>query len=237
MKLICIKNNRTLVKGSVYECIKLTMISTGPNKQWFRPYVTLKYLGNHTPDHFTLEDGNPLPQTNWVSPSLTTDFTKTWIEKPELLGEGDIIVCTSEGSKFLKSGDFYKISKIRKEHVKGRWWDVKVCLEGYNRWLSTRSFRLPTPGELREISLDIVLEQKTPDMKIDPSVRKFDRHTQERKAAILINLLMRSYLDVKRNNLNVIDWAIQKVEPKLNLTREDFLLVENYTLGQIGQLS
>lgn len=238
MNLKCVKANRSLVKGAIYECLKTVMISGNTNR-FFRPYVVIKSLGHYLPEYFTLENGDPIPVANWLSPEygVGSDY-KTWVENPEQLKQGEILVCERESSKYLRRGEFYKIVEVNKVQrgSSGRWFDVKVKIEGYQRWLAVGAFRRATQQELRQIQLSNLFDEKIPDMRVQRHIRKFDRNSQEVKMRILLEATCKSLLDPKRNNLSVMDWAIEKIEPKLDLTASDFDLIKHLDIERLLRL-
>lgn len=237
MNLKCIRANRSLVKGAIYECLRTSMVSTNSTR-YFRPHVVIKYLGNFIPDYFTLENGDPIPVTNWTATEGIDSGYKTWVENAEQLTSGEILVCERESSKYLRRGEFYKILEVNKVQrgSSGRWFDVKVKIEGYQRWLSVGAFRRATQQELRQIQLSNLFDEKVPDMRVQRHIRKFDRNTSELKMKILIEATCKSLLDPKRNNLSVMEWAIQKIEPKLDLTPSDFDLIKDIDLERLLKL-
>jgi hypothetical protein len=69
-------------------------------------------------------------------------------------------------------------------------------------------------------------------MMIDGLIKTFE----EQKVKILSALLFTSSLDRNRNNLSVVEWAIQKTGKSYKLTPEDFEPIANLTLKEILEL-
>jgi hypothetical protein len=70
MKVICLKNTKKLVKGSIYEVLYLNNLDNKTG-HYFRPSVTIKLndFSNYSFGiaNFKLENGKNLPEINWSS--------------------------------------------------------------------------------------------------------------------------------------------------------------------------
>lgn len=229
MKVISLKNTRKLVKGSTYEV--LTLRNKRPtNNQFFRPFIFIKDIGRSVPNSFTLENGDPIPEIDYISEKADDNFL-SYVEHPEKIKVGDILKCR-RGSTYLEFGKLYKVDEVDIKKI-NNWYDVKVKVGGYNRWLSIYNFSTPTQRELREISISSILDNQKLNFNVDLEVRIIDKYEPGEKNKILTSVLFKSILDPSRNTLDILDWAIQKIEPKMKLTREDFGEIMKKSIHQI----
>jgi hypothetical protein len=217
MKVISLKNTKKLVKGTVYE-VSYLRNKKPTNGGFFRPVIVIKNMCRSTPNSFTLENGNPIPEIDYTEASFNN--TNSYIRNPENIKIGDILKCRRQ-SVYLEFGNLYRVDDV-KILKKTSWYDVSIKVGGYDRWLSIYGFILPSQEELRDISISQILGDKKINLKIDKENRIIDRYDIQKKNRVLTSILFRSILDTHRNTLDILDWAIQKIEPKFKLTREDF---------------
>jgi len=221
MKVISLKDTRKLVKGCLYEAVVISN-KNPKNGNYFRPYMFIKNIGRASPANFTLENGNPIPEIDYRSTDSRTDTR--WMTDPETLVAGDILKCNFTKSKYLKEGRLYKIDdvSITKKGTTYIWYDVKVKIGGYKRWLSPSGFLRATTQEMREISLTTIFGDGIVELDVKKDVRVIDTYSDEHKNKIISFLLFRSIMDTFRRDMDIVDWAIKKIEPRLRLNRGDF---------------
>lgn len=231
MRVICKVNTTKLVKGSTYEVIRLWNKNAGP-----RSRVSIKGLGSYVVKNFTQMDGTPLPQIDWEDQSLKSNINTGYIQNPENLKEGDIIACRWD-SKYLDSGKKYKISEVRTteksySHSTTKYKETKIKIEGFNRWLNPYRFRLLNQEESRDLSLNEIFD--IPEgFSVDRSIRKIDGLDESKKRKVILGIIFNSILDGYRNNLSIVDWAIQKTGKKWDLNQDDLTPYLNLTLEEI----
>lgn len=231
MIAISVKETKKLVKGVQYDVLEYKNSST----HGFRSSIKIKDLGWFRLDFFIPGDGSSsFPKIDWKDHNLIDDETSHYINNPENLKKGDLLVCVREGSIYLQKGNFYKIEDIKKETL-NRWTKIQVKVVGYNRWLSYYSFRTASQREIREISLLRLFDEDAPSTSIDTKTRKIDLLPKEKKELLLGQTIIRSVLDPWRNSMDIIDWAIKKTEPSLKLTRDDFFPIMQKTLAEFCQ--
>ena len=105
MKVISLKNTTKLVKGGIYDVLKLQNQNTSTSR-YFRPRVLIKLNDSQSfwfnVNNFKLENGNDLPETNWVDSSIDTtnysDLRMTSTYKPKV---GEYVVYTANSHKTL----------------------------------------------------------------------------------------------------------------------------------------
>lgn len=232
MEVISIKNTKKLVKGAKYQVLEMRNSGTNTSR---RPHIKLKDLG-----WFHLRDFKPVgsesfSKIDWKDPNIIESEEVKYIHNPQTLKKGDLLVCLRKGSVYLQVGNFYKVEDVKVEQV-NRWTIVKVKIYGYNRWLSHYSFRLASQHEIRTISLQDIFEQTRPDTSIDLKVRLIDKMPPIEREDLILSATLRSVLDPWRNSMDIIDWAINKIEPNYKLKREDFSCVLGKTIQEICNL-
>lgn len=243
MKVISLKNTTKLVKGGIYDVLKLQNQNTSTSR-YFRPRVLIKLNDSQSfwfnVNNFKLENGNDLPETNWVDSSIDTinysDLRMTSTYKPKV---GEYVVYTANSHKTLNYNSIYKIVDVRTQEKTnyGRtytWFEIKV--EGSSRFLRTYSFRRCSAQELREISLSEVMELPTGVSKVDKSIRNIDKLSETDKQKQIARLFMWSCIDTTRNNLSIIDWACTKLGTKLSVKPTDFEFLNTMTFKEISEI-
>lgn len=241
MKVISTSNTKRLVKGAVYEVLKLDNLSmSGKN---FRPSVIIKLNDvlsrSFSVKSFKLEDGSDLPEINWESDEWkekTTDWSQGRIQ-PDNIKKGDYVVYRKNSHKNLIYGKKYKVEDINVINHKNTWgtsthnWtEVQIKVEGSSRFYKSYSFRKCTPQEARDISLNVLFDQETGVEKVDENIRKIDKYDEVTKEKLLIKILLSSMLDSNRNNMSVTQWAINKIATQYSLKESDFTNLMNCTL-------
>lgn len=221
MKVICNKNTTRLVKGSIYEVIRIDNLNKN-SSAYFSPRISIKISdfseGSFSPKNFTYLDGKPIDQINWISPdelqkSQNQKDSYISAESFKTLKKGDIIICKYP-SKYLDRNKMYKISDIISESTKNpsgyTHLTQKIKIEGYNRWLNYYRFRLCTKQEKRSLSLGNIFGEKNEVAEVDLKTRKIDKMSDIDKKKTIINCIFFSMLDANRNNLSSIEWALKK---------------------------
>jgi hypothetical protein len=224
-------NNGRLVKGAKYEVWEI--FNSKSSKQQHSQTISIKLNDDSSPlryyfiDYFELEDGKPIPNIDWQSDELKKDIyekTNTWIDINSKAG--DLVVCCSNEYKNLIIGEKYKIIDI-KNTTKGSWRSdtIKIKLDGSNTYYSSYNFRKCTLEENRQISLKLLTDKNSIEeliKKNNTKQRKFDLLTTAEKNKLLYRVLFDAALDTFRNNLSILDWAIQKIGKKYFLVKDDF---------------
>jgi len=176
MKVLCIKNNSKLVKGTIYDALAINTLPP-TNVRYYRPTVRTTF-GIFSANYFKSIDSSDLPQINWEAPEYTSIKTESssYIKDVRTLKKGDIVVCKWGTSKFFEKGKMYKVSDIlykveQKTNYNGATYnniEQKIKIEGYNRWLMTFRFRECNAQEKRNISLSGLFDEevKTVDRRI-----------------------------------------------------------------------
>jgi len=215
MRILCIKNTSVLVKGSIYEVVRLyNQITNNRPKVWIE--LPSKQILNASPKSFTNLDGTPIDRKDWSRPVV--DYLSTKIKDVRLLKKDDIIIGNSNQTKTFEFGKMYKVEETfyNQEMVTRPWSKTpfpvttqKVRIQGYgNRWIMTDRFRLPNQQERRSTSLDMVFENPIPVIT-DFKVRRIDTMTESARNKTILFLLMDTMRNGSRNNMNVIDWTLR----------------------------
>lgn len=241
MKVISKSNTKRLVKGAVYEVLKLENLKT-PNN--FRCSVIIKLnetlSKSFNTKSFALEDGTDLPEINWESDEWK-DQTTNWRQgriTHDNIKKGDYVVYNRNSHKGLIFGKKYKVEEVNIVNHKNTWggntshnWtEVQIKVEGSSRFYKSYSFRKCTPQESRDITLNVLFDEETGLEKVDKNVRKIDKYDESTKEQLLIKILLSSMLDSNRNNMSVIEWAIHKIANQYSLKESDFTGLMSYDL-------
>jgi hypothetical protein len=89
---------------------------------------------------------------------------------------------------------------------------------------------------MREIGLNQLFDEKTNTEKVNRYKRKFDYLTDAEKNIVLLKNLIVSINDRFRNNMDIIEWTVEKSAKTYNLNPTDFDCVKNLTLSQILEI-
>lgn len=230
MKLLCIKNTKRLVKGSIYDVINLVNKNTSTGTGWFNRRATIILNENNritlSLDNFKMEDGSHIPEINWISPEFKSEkesSVECIIDKT--IKSGDHVVCLNRNSKKLIYGKKYKIESVlikKNEQWGSTWSDIKIKIEGNGQWYSTYNFRKCTSQESREMSLNLLFDKESGAQKIIKGKRKIEYYDDVERERVLISILISSISDKCRNNMSIIDWAIKKTGYIYEVELEDF---------------
>ncbi len=239
MKILCIKNTSVLVKGSIYEVVRLNNQITNN-----RPKVAIelpnKQILRASPKSFTNTDGTPIDRKDWSRPVV--DHTSTIIKDVRTLKKGDIIIGNSNQTKTFEFGKMYRVEEVfySEEMVTRRWSKTpflvttqKIRIQGYgNRWIISNRFRLPNQQERRSTSLDMVFENPIPVIT-DFKVRRIDTMSEVDRDKTILSLLMETMRNGSRNSMNVIDWTLQRRGKFYDLSQEDINPLLDRKLSEI----
>jgi hypothetical protein len=227
--------NKKLLKGHRYEVQQLW--NAGNNQRWVEGKVQLVGFGKYSVDSFTNTNGNPLPNTNYVS---TQPQVERFI-KYENCKVGEILVCNSDHYKTLAKGSMYKIEKLDKVETEVSGWggnkwirrEESIKFEGINRKLKFNgwAFRKLTPEETRDISLGSILTGEEPDIVKTTAIRKIDMSVNKEKT--LMEVIAKTLLDENRHHLTIIEWSCQKTGEKLRIKPDDFKDILDMKLSDI----
>lgn len=188
MKVISKVDTKRLVKGATYEAVRLINKDDG-SVTFFRSLIEIEGGLKSIPRNFTLENGNPLPEINYISTSYKPPIA--YIYEPSKLKIGDILKCRRD-STYLKAGKLYQIEDVVHERKKYGV-DIKIKVKGHNRYISTYNFGLPSKDELREISLRSILEDVSVDLSVDTNSRIIDSLSTKEKNEIILSTLFMSF--------------------------------------------
>ena len=245
MNAKCIKSSKRLVKNAIYKVAYLNNQNT-KGHQFFRPTIRI-YLKDESIQTFPLESfkaesGADLPSINWMNPdyqSLLNEREQTKIDRT--LKPGDYVVPKYDHLKTLVQGKKYKVKDVQMHDHKSNsghvtWTDIKIKLEGSERWYTDWNFRKCTSQEVREISLKSLFDEQTGTETVGRFKRKFDYLSSDEKIQTLLRFTLESSNDRFRNKMDIIDWTIQKTGEKYSLVREDFDLIKNLSFFDVLEL-
>lgn len=245
MNVISIKSTKKLVNGATYRVASLNNLNT-KGYSFFNPIVRI-YLNDNSIQSFPLaafkpEIGDVFPNINWICPEYQNILNeKDQMKIDKNLKAGDYVVPIHDSLKTLVRGRKYKVKQVNlNEHKNSSgyvsWTDIKIQLEGSSRWYVSWNFRKCTNQEVRELSLKSLFDEKTDTETVGRFKRKFDYLSDEEKVQKLILLSLESTIDRNRNQMDIIDWAIEKTGVKYGLKREDFDLVNDIPLSRIFEI-
>jgi hypothetical protein len=245
MNVICIKPTKRLVKNAIYKVVSFQNQNTKGYsffRSTIRIYLTEENIQSFPLDSFKPESGGDFQQINYISPeyrSVLEERDQMKIDKN--LKGGDYVVPTHDGLKTLVRGKKYRVKDVQVIDHKNSsgavsWTDIKIKLEGSERWYTSWNFRKCTDQETREISLKYLFDEAIDVEKVNKHKRKFDYHTDEEKITMLLEFVVTSANDRYRNQMDIIDWTIEKTADKYCLKKEDFDLIKSLTLEQVLEL-
>lgn len=231
MNVICLKASSKLVKGGVYKLVYFNNDNSKKNP-YFRPILRI-YLNEFSIqsfplENFKLEDGSKFTETIWTCPDYQLKLNEreqTKIDKN--IKVGDYVIPLYDSLKTLIRGRTYKVSEVKFHDHKNNlgqitWTDIKIKLEGSQRWYVAWNFRKCSNQESRDINLKQLFDEKTNTETVNRHKRKFDFFDESDKKKLLIQFIIASASDRFRNQMDIIDWAITKSAKNYKLTRSDF---------------
>jgi hypothetical protein len=134
--------------------------------------------------------------------------------------------------KFLVAGNKYKVSDIKYRSWDGKQYINSIKVEGLSNWFSYHNFRYMNDQEKREVSLRNIFDESV-IFTVDKSVRPLDNLDDKKSREIILSIILSAITDPYRNNLSIIDWAIQKTGSKWLLREDDIKPYLNLTIGDI----
>lgn len=244
MKVICKRATTKLVKGAVYDVIRLSNVPNGTT--YWRAYVTIKVSDTindtYSVKNFTTVDGKELPAINWESPTLKV---VSWEERTidETIKKGDFVTYASNKSSTFHKGSIYTVTdvNIEKKSWTTAWSGVTqnhtstsiwIKVEGSTRWMKSYSFQKVPSEVARNIALQKLLDEKV-DIETAGAVRKIDKFSETEKDKVLFRIIAESMLDNSRNNMSIIDWAIHKSGKVYGVTKEDLEPILKKSINKI----
>lgn len=237
MIVICKKGSTRLVKGLRYEVVAM---NNSPASSYNS--VRIKDFGAYSVKNFTTTDGNELPK---IDIPLPQNFYRSRLLKPEEVKKGDIIVCTRDTYKTLVQDGMYRIEEISVKSTPRTSYNGTILspnvehfikLEGVKRKLKFNgwTFRKLTTAEAREMALGQLLFDEETGVITTNDVRKID--LVKNKNLELVRLVSKSILDPNRHGLKILDWGIQQVSKKTEVTADDYEDLLNMSLKDILEL-
>jgi hypothetical protein len=239
MNVICIRPTKKLVKNATYKVAYLKNINTNYSA-YFQPslkiYLTDNSIHSFPLSSFKLVTGKDFPNIEWFSPEYSNDLNlidQTKIDKN--LKVGDYVVPIYDNLKTLVKDRKYKVKDINILAVKSKWgvssWNnIKIKLEGSDRWYTSWNFKKCTSQEAREINLNSLFNESTETETVGKYKRKFDYYTPDEKVKLICKLVLISANDKFRNSMDIIDWTIEKSGDTYKLNRDDFNLIDGIKL-------
>lgn len=224
MKVISKKSNRRLVKNGEYEVIQIW--NDGTSQTYHEGKCEIDGIGYYKVDEFTTINGGDLPKIRFEQ---DRNYFKD-------LKKGDILVSKYDVGKSFVQDQMYLVEGIKTIQHQRKWGIASenyIKFQGFPRWykFSPWRFKLLSKDKAREISLDEILSDKKSPTILERKKRSID--SVENKNSLLLKILSTSIIDKYRNNLDVLDWAIQKNGSKYGVSREDFDHLMNIPLKDI----
>jgi hypothetical protein len=189
-----------------------------------------------------MEDGGDFPNNNWICPDyqiLLNEREQTKIDKT--LKSGDYVIPLYDSLKTLIRGRTYKVKEVKFNDHKSStgytsWTDIKIKLDGSERWYTSWNFRRCTNQETRDIGLKEIFDEATNTEKVNKHKRKIDYYEDDDKKKLLLEFLVSASNDRFRNQMDIIDWAVTKSAKQYKLVREDFESVIGLTIEEFLQI-
>ena len=245
MNVICVRPTKRLVKNATYKVASFQNQNT-KGYSYFRSTIKI-YLTDDSIQTFPLDSFKPtvgdiFQQINYISPEyklLLDERDQMKIDKN--LKSGDYVVPTHDSLKTLVKGRKYRVKDVRVIDHKTSlgavsWSDIKIRLEGSERWYTSWNFRKCTNQETRDISLKSLFDEVVDIEKVNKHKRKFDYYSDEEKISMLLRFVVTSANDRFRNQMDIIDWTVEKTANRYSINKEDFDSVRNMTLEQILEI-
>jgi Glu-tRNA(Gln) amidotransferase subunit E-like FAD-binding protein len=233
MRVIYKGNSKKLIKNNTYEVDYL--YNNGTNNNWIEGTIIINGIRFNV-NKFVNEQGTSVDKVNYVRNTISikneyTDFSNLQV--------GDILICLTDTLKSLSKDKMYIISNLETERVNKtpRHYSLNyVTLEGINKRFiySIWKFKKLDSNIVREIAIESLLENKTPNYVTYIPKRKIELSDNKNKDLII--LLAKSILDKNRHKLSILDWACQQLGNNLSVNKEDYNDLLNMKLGDILKL-
>jgi hypothetical protein len=245
MNVVCIKSSKRLVKNATYRVAYLNNQNT-KGYSHFTPTVRI-YLTDNSIQTFPLssfkpEVGPDFANIQWFCPDHRAELDlKDQMKIDKRLKAGDYVVPNYDNLKTLIRGRKYKVKEVNFTDHKSSlgattWTDIKIKLEGSQRWYIGWNFRKCSNQETREISLSSLFDESTGTETVNKHRRKFDYFTEEEKKVLLLKFVVSASNDRYRNSMDIIDWTIDKTASQYSLNRTDFELISDLKMLEILNL-
>jgi hypothetical protein len=213
MRVISKKSTTRLVKGGEYE---ITQIWNDGDSKYMEGRCIIKDIGTFEVKDFIMTDGSPIGR-------MKIEVKREYFSD---LKKGDIIVSNYDVGKSFVKDQMYVVEDTKSTTTPTEYGRMSttnyIKFEGFPRWYIFNSwkFRQLTKEKAREISIDGILSSKKPPTITKRPKRSID--VLENKDEILIKVLSESICGKYRNNLGVVDWAVEKVGNKFGIQKKDF---------------
>jgi hypothetical protein len=227
MQVLCVKGTKRLVKGCIYEVESISNLRLH-HQQRFYPMVKIKGIASFTINNFKLPDGSELPKINWTDPNIIT--FKSDYNSILNISIGDVVVFKSNDSRTLVNGNKYRVVDIKRTDARNVYRAIDIKVDGNNRWVKSYNFRVCSDQEKRELSINILFDSNTEELKVTKK-RKIDNFIGEEKDNILLKILFDAMNDRYRNNMTILEWAINKSGYIYNLNKDDFKEILDKKVG------
>lgn len=228
MEVICKRGTKRLVSGAKYTAIKLqNSKSYRGSGRLFSGRISIIGFGSFTAKNFKQIDGTDLPEIDWVDASYKTNIENDgWANRVNKDAKvGDIVIFRNTNNQFLQQDKKYKVSDV--DPIRNR---IKVL--GYKSWVSGYQFRKCPSDVSRDITIASIFDEVSENFSCD-GIRKIDRLSKEDREKLVLEILIKSYIDKYRNNMSVIEWAIKKTGYSDKVTADDFDSIMNRKISDI----
>jgi hypothetical protein len=226
IKVLCVRSNKKLLKGQLYDCNYIDTTfhrwnNTVSNRR--TNLVGLVGFGSYSTSGFRMEDGSPIPMDYLYDkrPKYTSPYEQD-------INVGDWVICNTNSFKSLIKGQKYQVEEVIKAKGDVRWNNKhKIKLKGSKRFVDFGwNFKIVPKDESREIALNAIFGENV----LAGEVGKIDD-----KELILVKALAKSILDPNRHRLSIVEWAIEKYG-KCGITQDDFKNLLNKKLKSILEI-
>ena len=195
------------------------------------------------PAYFSLDKAKPLPEIDIPIPA--NFYNRFELLKGEDVSKGDIIVCMRDNYKTLVKEGMYRVEEINRKVTPRTSYsgtilhplvEYYIKFEGVKRKLKLNGwcFRKLTTAEARELALNQLLFDETTGLITTNDTRKID--LVQDKNLELLKIVSKSILDPNRHGLKILDWGIQQVSKKTEVTADDYEALLNMSLKDILEL-
>ena len=245
MKVLCKRATKQIVKGVVYDVLSIKNLKPpGTNNNFFYPHIVIKINDevscSFSVNNFTQTDGSPLPEVNWQAAGFVSPSWRDGrIDEKNPPKSGDYVIYMYKNSKTLVQNKIYKVTDVnivKKGTTSYIYYQISLKIEGCSRWLTSNTFRKLSTQEARDLNLKEVFDEATGVEKVDKSKRKIDHFEGVERNKILVTCLLQAMLDKSRNNMTVLEWAVNKTGSLYSLTTEDFTPIIEKNLTSILEI-
>lgn len=232
MEVLCKKDTTLLVKGQMYEVHAV-------NKR-IRNYELIVKIGDlfkaYSSNNFDLS--NVKLENGYVSKEYKVYKNERydWYINANNIKEGDYVIYRSGNHKKLIKDAIYKVEKIRVHKVTNYYSNVKIKIEGNPSFYSSYSFKKCSDSMKRKLNLDLIMgnvseEEIFHDLNV--GIREYYGDSYKK---LLIDSILKSSIDDKRNKLSIVDWTVHRYGNKYDFKKEDLSDILKMTLEDILNL-